>query len=103
MTNTEEINYTENYAWVDDRLRELYYGDDLKDTYLLTENYAWVDDRLRELYYGYTGIDDTEVIENLHYDYGEDVDDSDVDVDDSDVDVDVDDSDVDVDDSDEDM
>ena len=81
MTNTEEINYTENYAWVDTRLHELYYGDDFKDMCLLNENYAWVDEKLRELYYGYKGIDNTEVKKKLYYDYGEDVDDSDSDED----------------------
>ena len=78
MTNTEEINYTENYAWVDKKLRELYYGDDFKDMCLLNENYAWVDERLRELYYGYTCMDGTTHIINLYYDYGEDIDDSDI-------------------------
>ena len=66
MTNTEEINYTENYAWVDERLRELYYGyaltdeniDEFEEMVLLNENYAWVDERLRELYYGYTITDE---------------------------------------------
>ena len=57
----------ENWAWVDERLRELYYGYGLndetfneeqeQDTNFLKENWAWVDKRLRELYYGY-GLND---------------------------------------------
>lgn len=47
----------ENYAWVDQRLREKYYGyaltsaniDEFESADLLTENYDWVDRRLEEL------------------------------------------------------
>lgn len=46
----------ENYAWVDERLREMYYGyaltaansDEYEAAGLLRENYAWVDNRLAE-------------------------------------------------------
>ncbi len=70
---------TEQWAWVDDRLREIYYGedhdelneetfsedilngeifeevslDDEEENGLFKENWGWVDERLRELYYGY--------------------------------------------------
>jgi len=70
---------TEKWAWVDDRLREIYYGedhdelneetfsedilngeifeevslDDEEENGLFKENWGWVDERLRELYYGY--------------------------------------------------
>jgi hypothetical protein len=51
--------FKENWDWVDDRLRELYYGyalnDETFDEYqrdgLLKENWAWVDERLSEKYY----------------------------------------------------
>lgn len=47
----------ENYAWVDRRLEELYYGyaltsancDEYEAAGILTENYAWVDQRLEEM------------------------------------------------------
>jgi hypothetical protein len=47
----------ENYAWVDDRLRELYNGyaltssncDEYEAAGLLKENWAWVDERLTEM------------------------------------------------------
>jgi len=70
---------TEKWAWVDGRLREIYYGeeydelnedtfgeetfdeeifeevslDDEEENGLFKENWGWVDERLRELYYGY--------------------------------------------------
>ena len=91
MTNIEEINYTENYAWVDERLNELYYGyaltdeniDEFEEMGLLNENYAWVDERLNELYYGYEygygyGYPEFEEYQNLRYDYGDDINDSDI-------------------------
>jgi hypothetical protein len=56
----EEENglFKENWGWVDERLRELYYGyglnDETFDEYqgegLLKENWAWVDERLSEKY-----------------------------------------------------
>jgi len=47
----------ENYAWVDERLREMYNGyaltasncDEYEAAGLLKENYAWVDERLEEM------------------------------------------------------
>jgi hypothetical protein len=47
----------ENYAWVDERLREMYYGyaltsdnyDEFKYNGLLKENYDWVDRKLEEM------------------------------------------------------
>lgn len=47
----------ENYAWVDERLREMYYGyaltasncDEYDAAGLLTEKWAWVDNRLKEM------------------------------------------------------
>ena len=47
----------ENYAWVDDRLREIYYGyahrssicDKYESAGFLKENWAWVDDRLEKM------------------------------------------------------
>ena len=47
----------ENYAWVDERLREMYYGyaltelnfDEFDAAGLLKENYAWVDEKLEEM------------------------------------------------------
>jgi hypothetical protein len=64
----EEENglFKENWGWVDERLRELYYGyglnDETFDEYqgegLLKENWAWVDERLSEKY-------DLEPIENV--------------------------------------
>jgi hypothetical protein len=47
----------ENYAWVDERLREMYYGyaltsdnyDEFKYNDLLKENYDWVDRKLEEM------------------------------------------------------
>lgn len=84
---------TEKWAWVDDRLREAYYGDEydelndetfdmetlnqgfLEETFdeislddvsldeeengLFKENWGWVDERLRELYYGYALNEET--------------------------------------------
>jgi hypothetical protein len=47
----------ENFAWVDERLREMYYGyaltssncDEYEAAGLLKENWAWVDSRLEEM------------------------------------------------------
>lgn len=47
----------EKYSWVDQRLREMYYGysltadnsDEFEEIGLLTENYAWVDRKLEEM------------------------------------------------------
>ena len=49
--------FVENYAWVDQLLREKYYSyaltsqnvDEYQAADLLTENYAWVDERLEEM------------------------------------------------------
>ena len=54
----EDGLFKENWGWVDERLRELYYGyglnDETFDEYqgagLLKENWAWVDERLSEKY-----------------------------------------------------
>jgi hypothetical protein len=51
----------EKYAWVDQRLNELYHNyaltadncDEYEAAGLLTENWAWVDDSLRKKYYSY--------------------------------------------------
>ena len=48
----------ENYAWVDERLRELYYGyslsssncDEYEEVGILRENWAWVDAKLSAIY-----------------------------------------------------
>ena len=48
----------ENYAWVDECLRQMYYGyaltmenyDEFEDAGFLNENWAWVDDSLEEMY-----------------------------------------------------
>ena len=53
-----QYGFSENYAWVDRRLEELYYGyaltadncDEFQDAGLLREKWAWVDDLLRVKY-----------------------------------------------------
>lgn len=48
----------ENYAWVDECLRQMYYSyaltvencDEYEDAGLLTEKWAWVDEKLEEMY-----------------------------------------------------
>ena len=51
------IEMIENYAWVDECLRQMYYSyaltvencDEYEDSGLLTEKWAWVDERLEEM------------------------------------------------------
>jgi hypothetical protein len=76
MTSTQS-DFSENYAWVDKRLDELYYSysltadncDEFQDAGLLTENCAWVDDLLQKKfcdeycdeYYDVGSDDETEI------------------------------------------
>jgi hypothetical protein len=61
LNNFTDSLLVENYAWVDQRLEELYYGyaltaencDEFQDAGLLREKWAWVDDSLHKKYYGY--------------------------------------------------
>jgi hypothetical protein len=61
LNNFTDSLLVENYAWVDQRLKELYYSyaltaencDEFQDAGLLTEKWAWVDESLRKKYYGY--------------------------------------------------
>ena len=51
------IEMIENYSWVDECLRHMYYkyaftlenSDEYEDTGLLTEKWAWVDEKLEEM------------------------------------------------------
>ena len=65
-----QYGFSENYAWVDRRLEELYYGyaltadncDEFQDAGLLTEKWAWVDDLLHKKYSDECYDDETEVL-----------------------------------------
>lgn len=58
MTSNCEINYEENYAWVDQRLQEMFhnYGmtednfDDYIESGLLKETSSWMDEKLQSQY-----------------------------------------------------
>jgi len=59
----------ENYAWVDERLREMYYGyaltsfncSEYEAEGLLNENWSWVDDRLVQM----SKINDVNILEPM--------------------------------------
>lgn len=69
MASTQSV-FTENYAWVDQRLEELYYSyaltadncDEFQDAGLLTEKWDWVDDLLHKKYSDECYDDETEVL-----------------------------------------